>query len=42
MAVVTDKKLIERLDKARNNKLGNNENAVTDQDLISRLDIVSQ
>ena len=38
MAVVTDKKLIERLDKARNNKLGNNENAVTDQDLISRLD----
>ena len=40
MAVVTDKKLIERLDKARNNKLGNNENAVTDQDLISRLDKV--
>lgn len=38
MAVVTDKKLIERLDKARNNKLGNNENAVTDQDLINRLD----
>lgn len=38
MSIVTDKKLIERLDKARNNKLGNNENAVTDQDLISRLE----
>ena len=38
MSIVTDKKLIERLDKARNKKLGNNENAVTDQDLISRLE----
>lgn len=38
MDVVTDKKLIERLDKARNKELGDNKNAVTDQDLISRLD----
>ena len=38
MSIVTDKKLIERLDKARNKKSGNNENAVTDQDLISRLE----
>lgn len=38
MDVVTDKKLIERLDKARNKELGDNKNTVTDQDLISRLD----